>query len=351
MKTGFTGTFVIPWTQTETDGVAAASLDMLRIGAVWRWSGAPVRLDGPERVLRLEGAEGVAQLRMRATRMARRLAGRAAVNKTVPAELGLDTAFPSFTLTDGRDIYAMALVSVPDTGALLVLAEGALPPPDHDLWVSHAAIDRRQIAPRPEGGVICFTPGTAILTPQGPRLIEDLRQGDLVFTRDNAAQAVLWIGQRHISAARLHVMPHLRPIRLRSGAMGRGRPEPDLLVSPHHRMLVKGRAAEALFNTPEVLVKAEDLVNDHSILRDRSLKGVTYIHVLLESHNVIWANGLETESFHPAQAAADALDPVQLDGLRQTLHSNPAAQGEFARRSLTTFEAAVLRHDLSAMGC
>jgi hypothetical protein len=181
-----------------------------------------------------------------------------------------------------------------------------------------------------------------------------LRPGNLVFTRDDGAQAVLWTGSRQISAARLHLMPQLRPIRLRSHALGQGRPDPDLLVSPQHRILIKGRAAQTLFNTDEVLVKAEDMVNDRTIAVDHSVKSVRYIHVLLERHSVIWANGLETESFHPANAAPGSMEAAQRAGLLTILPSldlNPHVYGDFARRNLSSFEAAVLRHDMPSLGC
>ena len=73
MKTGFKGTFVISWAQTEVDGVQAAPLDVLNVGASWRWTGDAVRVDGPQSVLVLEGAEGVIDVRQRAARMVRRL--------------------------------------------------------------------------------------------------------------------------------------------------------------------------------------------------------------------------------------------------------------------------------------
>ena len=46
-------------------------------------------------------------------------------------------------------------------------------------------------------------------------------------------------------------MPRLRPIRIRAGALGVERPDQELLVSPEHRMLVKGDVAQSLFNVPE----------------------------------------------------------------------------------------------------
>ena len=75
MKTGSLGTFVISWSQTEVDGLKAAPLDVLAVGTTWRWSGAAVRVDGPQGLLLLEGAEGAADIRKRAARMVRRLVG------------------------------------------------------------------------------------------------------------------------------------------------------------------------------------------------------------------------------------------------------------------------------------
>jgi hypothetical protein len=124
----------------------------------------------------------------------------------------------------------------------------------------------------------------------------------------------------------------------------------DLLVSPQHRMLVLGAAAQALFNTPEVLVAAENLVNDQTITVDHSLREVTYIHILLGRHNIVWANGLETESFHPSNAALESIEAGQRDrlfGLLPNLAQNPQSYGDYARRNLSASEAAILRHDLA----
>jgi hypothetical protein len=132
--------------------------------------------------------------------------------------------------------------------------------------------------------------------------------------------------------------------------LGIGRPDEDLLVSPQHRMLLKGRAAQALFNTPEVLVAAEDLLNDQTVIVDHTLREVTYVHILLQRHNVIWANGLESESFHPSNTALDTVDPGQLGALLQLLpgaDANPHSYGDYARRNLSSSEAAILRYEMA----
>lgn len=357
MKTGSLGTFVISWSQTEVDGLKAAPLDVLTVGAAWRWTGTAVRVDGPQGTLLLEVAEGSADIRKRAARMVRRLVGTAIGNSPAsglfPDQADDDLPEQGFMVTDGHHSFLITIINVPDTGARLLMVVGELPPLDQDLWVVRAAIDRTQSAAgaRVAGGVICFTPDTQITTPDGPRLIRSLRQGDLIQTRDAGPQPVLWTGHRRMTGARLYAMPHLRPVRFRAGALGIGRPQDDLLVSPQHRMLIKGAAARALFNTDEVLVAAEDLINDTSISVDHLIREVTYVHILLEKHHIVWANGLETESFHPANTALDTVDPVQRGGLLEilpTVAQNPHSYGEYARRNISASEAAILRHELAA---
>ena len=352
MGTGFSGTFVISWSQTELDGLAAAPLDAVAAGATWAWTGEALRVDGPGSVLRLDRNENDSNLRRHAAGMVRRLVGAALTHQTDLDAVEIDEPIMdmSFVVTDGRASYTVTLI---DTGARtppLLMFLDEMPPRGRELWVVHTSLGPRRGAARDGtvGGIICFTPGTRISTPGGMTAIEDLREGDRVMTRDNGPQEVLWIGSRRITGARMFVMPQLRPIRFRPGALGIDRPDQELLVSPEHRMLVKGAAAQALFNTPEVLVPARDLVNDRTIFADLAVREVTYVHLLLPDHAVIWANGVETESFHPASADMSALD----DGDRARLidrvpgvHLDPHAYGGFARRSLTPSEAAILRHE------
>jgi hypothetical protein len=355
MKTGPRGTFVISWSQTEVDGLKAAPPDMLAVGASWRWTGDAVRVDGQADLLILEGPEGEAEMRQRAARMVRRLVGAAIGTGTRDddSETVDEVLDRGFIVTDGRQTHAVTVIPVPESGARLLMFVGTVPPADTDLWVVRVSVDRTHQAAgaEQEGGVICFTPDTRIATPDGPRLIQMLRPGDLILTKDNGPQEVLWSGHRRMTGARLHAMPHLRPIRFRSGSLGSGRPDGDLLVSPQHRMLVKGRAAQSLFNTPEVLVRAEDLTNGHSVAVDQTLREVTYIHILLERHNIVFANGIETESFHPSNTALDTVEPQQRQALLSILPGvavNPHAYGDYARRNLSASEAAILRHDIAA---
>lgn len=352
MKTGFRGTFVISWSQTDLDGLEGAPLDALTAGAVWSWRGETVQVDGPNGLLRLDRADGEDALRRRAARKVRRLVGAAVQNRTDIEAVEVDDPLmdQSFVVTNGARSYTVTLIETGNGSLPLLMFVDDIPPRNTDLWVVHCGLSggEPKLVERPAGGVICFTPGTKIATPTGPRLIEELREGDKVQTRDSGPQPIEWIGQRRMTGARLFVMPHLRPIRLRVGALGIDRPDAELLVSPEHRMLLRGPVAQALFNTTEVLVPARDLVNESTITVDLMSREVTYIHLLLPSHQILWANGIETESFHPANAALSALtesDRRRLLHQMPGLESDPYGYGGFARRNLTPTEAALMMYE------
>ncbi|MFD2173616.1 Hint domain-containing protein [Rhodobacter lacus] len=354
MTPGDLGTFVISWEQTEIDGATGAAPEALTRGATWRWRGEAFCIDGPSAPLLLTGALGAAELRARAARSVRRIVGPARTKPgaagDVPERALPVLADPGFTLTDGPSAYRVGFLET--ARGPLLLFSGPIPPRDTDLWVVETTLAPRPVArPSPEPGVICFTPGTLIATPAGARPVEALRPGETVLTRDDGAQPILWIGAQRMSGARLHALPGLCPVRISAGAFGMDCPERDLLVSPHHRMLVKGRAVRALFDAPEVLVRAVDLVDGGAVRGARSVPEVLYIHVMLARHAVLWANGVGCESFHPASANLDGLTHKARAGLLAAcpdLAQNPEAYGGFARRVLSAPEAVILRHDRAA---
>ncbi|WP_371226047.1 Hint domain-containing protein [Roseovarius sp. 2305UL8-3] len=352
MKTGFRGTFVISWSQTEVDGLEAAPVQSLDVGTAWSWRGEVVRVDGPSELLRLENADGEQNSRKRAARMVRRLVGAARTNTKDLSKVEIDEPLmdSGFVVTDGAQSYTVTLIEVGGGAPPLLIFIDEIPPRGTEMWVVHHTLQGHASGSTgPDtGGVICFTPGTRIETPDGPRLVEELREGDWVQTKDNGAQEIQWLGSRRMSGARLFAMPKLRPIRIRAGALGVERPDEELLVSPEHRMLVSGDVAQALFNTPEVLVSAKDLINNSTITVDLAVREITYIHMLLPQHQILWANGVETESFHPASTALSTLaedDRKRLVDLLPALEYEPHAYGSFARRNLNGSEAAILTHE------
>ena len=338
--TGYRGTFVISVAQTETDGLRAAPPDALAVGSVWSWWGEPVRVDGPAHLLTLDGAEAGADLRPRVARSAARLLGPGRAGRAARrAALAGEAPRQGVTVSDGLASYDL----VP-AGPGLLTVSGTLPPRGVELAVL-ARHGGSGAPPADAGtGTICFTPGACIATPGGPRPVEEIRPGDSVLTGDGGAEQVLWTGTRRISGARLHAMPWLRPVRIRAGALGPAVPDHDLLVSPDHRILVPGAAVRDLFAEAEVLVAAGDLVDGRGIVTDTAARAVVYLHLLTARHEVIRANGLAAETFHPAAADLEALDPGQRAALVAADAGDPARYGGFARRCLSAAEAAILRH-------
>lgn len=155
----------------------------------------------------------------------------------------------------------------------------------------------------------CFVAGTQILTPDGYRLIDDLAVGDLVMTLDHGAQPIRWVGVARLPMAVLVNEPKFRPVTIKQDAFAAGCPHCDLQVSPQHRILVTGWQAELLFGEGDVLVPAIKLVNDGTIRSAGPDGDVTYIHLMFDCHEVIWADGLASESFLPGLVgASDAPD-------------------------------------------
>ena len=160
--------------------------------------------------------------------------------------------------------------------------------------------------------VICFTPGVMILTPTGEVAIETLEVGDRVVTRDHGVQRIRWIGATTLPATYVNRTSSMRPILVRQGALGPDMPARDMRLSRQHRILVRDWRADLLFGKPDgVLVPVVSLVNDDTILEDRPTDAVTYIHMAFDTHEVVYADGIEAESFHPSERTVSGLTAAQ----------------------------------------
>ncbi|MDD7971096.1 Hint domain-containing protein [Roseinatronobacter alkalisoli] len=340
-----TGVFALDWNSTETDGVSGLDPRWLRAGARWCWTGDVQCLDARTDVLRLGRANGYRDIRQRARQVAARLGG----HELPPEDMPLQPAAPvmGFVLTDGHAVYTARLVHA--AGHWVAVFEDGMPPQAQPLYVVESAIDtgrcETDAAAAPlQQGVVCFADDTLISTPTGPRPVHQLCAGDLVLTQDDGPQPVVWTGTSRLSGMALRRYPHLRPVRLRRDVLGTGQPDDDLRVSPGHRLLMRGARARALFNIDEVLVRACDLLDHGGVTQDAALHGITYMHVLLERHQIIFANNVPTESFHPGFAAPELLRShrASLRAVLPELEQGPASYGDTARRCLGVAETALL---------
>ena len=181
-------------------------------------------------------------------------------------------------------------------------------------------------------GVACYCAGTLIQTDGGEIAVERLAIGDRVVTVSGASRAIRWVGRRSYAGRFLAGKPQLLPILFRAGCLGEGLPRRDLRVSPLHAMYLDG-----------VLVPTQMLVNRTTIVQVQDCNRVDYVHVELDSHDVILAEGAPSETFldddsrwkfhnaseyaalYPGAAAPGifcapcVMDGYQLDGIQRRL--------------------------------
>jgi serralysin len=135
--------------------------------------------------------------------------------------------------------------------------------------------------------VTCFARGTRLRTPLGEVPVELLMAGDLVCTLAGTVRPIKWIGYRTINLLAHPHPPLAAPVRIQQGAFGPGRPKRDLLLSPDHAVLVEDGA----------LIPACLLVNDCTVVRETSMRSVTYLHLELDTHDIVLAEGLTVETY------------------------------------------------------
>ena len=132
----------------------------------------------------------------------------------------------------------------------------------------------------------CYAAGTRIRTPRGDVPIEALQVGEPVLTRFAGTARIRWIGTRRIDCRRHPDPAEVRPVRIAAGAFGPGVPGRDLLLSPDHAVALDG-----------ALVPIRLLANGGSIAQDAACAEVQYLHLELDRHDLIFAEGLAAETY------------------------------------------------------
>lgn len=196
-----------------------------------------------------------------------------------------------------------------------------------------------------ENVIPCFTPGTLIATARGQVLVENLREGDKVITRDNGIQEIAWVGSKLMTTKDLVAAPHMRPVLIKAGALGNGLPERDMMVSPNHRLLVASDVAELYFEEREVLAAAKHLVGSQGI-HQIDVANTNYIHFMFERHEVVLSDGAWTESFQPGDYSLKGIGKEQRNEIFELFPELREKVGvenyQSARKSLKKHEAKLL---------
>ncbi len=124
----------------------------------------------------------------------------------------------------------------------------------------------------------CFVAGTRIATEAGEAAVESLRPGDRVRTAAGRLAPVRWIGLRTQAMG--------APVRLAAGAIAPGVPRRDVLLSPDHAVFLDG-----------ALIPAHRLCNGATVRAEPGTRRVTYVHVELDRHDLLLAEGMASESY------------------------------------------------------
>ncbi|MBY6069589.1 Hint domain-containing protein [Leisingera aquaemixtae] len=247
---------------------------------------------------------------------------------------GPDGAIRAWDVSVSDDGTGNALLTFPG-GEKLVL-EGVSPSQITTAQQMHSA------------GIPCFTPDVLLATRRGAVPAGQIRVGDLLQTADNGFQPVIWVGKRTLSLAELARRPHLKPYRLRPG--GLLAPERPMLLSPQHRLLV-GRKAFWCTGLEESFLSAKLLAEtDAACSQVHGVSGpVTYVHLMTEQHEVIFAEGIATETFWPGPEAVRGLNA---DGRQELFELFPelaavlGLSGETGRMQVCRTYGGLARHAL-----
>lgn len=151
-----------------------------------------------------------------------------------------------------------------------------------------------------------FARGTLVSAPDGPVAVEDLLPGDPVMTRDSGAQPLRWIG---CTTLRLRGAGEGADtggaLRIPGESLGPGRPSPDLILHESARILMPQETFAERRGPEGVLVALSSLVDDVSVIRLRPVSPLEFFNIAFDRHQIICANGICTESFHPGRLLRD----------------------------------------------
>jgi Hint domain len=181
----------------------------------------------------------------------------------------------------------------------------------------------------------CFFKGTRIRTPYGEIQVDRLAIGDEVVTLEGAHLRVKSIGHQLCKEPAMGEWSEtVIPVRIARGALGENVPRADLYVSPGHALFMDG-----------ALIPAHFLVNGRSIVREipEGAKDIEYFHIELETHEIIFAEGAQVESFlvkDEAPAVMDGSDSIAQMMPRAPVwayHGGREEMSAMFRRALSAF--------------
>ncbi len=233
------------------------------------------------------------------------------------------------TAPDGSTITIIQVEVANPTGAATIA--GFLPssPLESGVTYTFTATNTTPTTPAPPVdeivGAVCFTSDNMIETDTGEVRASDLKIGMMIKTINGVSQPLKWIYRRCVTPEDMKKYPQLRPISFAPNSLGKSIPNKEMKLSPQHKLLITSPINQMYFEHSSLLVAAKHLVNNTTITIDKSDEGIEYIHLLLDRHEVIYADGTEAESFNPGAWALGIMEAeakMELDLLFPELRSS-----------------------------
>ncbi|MCQ0092945.1 Hint domain-containing protein [Roseovarius sp. M141] len=249
----------------------------------------------------------------------------------------LDATLTMMTAT-GTTTELLVLVEVDgasDVEAIYALPLSQLTPrTDYTL----VGIDRSNARARfAEVACVSFARGTHVTMASGAQvMIEDLTVGDMVLTRDDGPRPLRWIGSNTVRA-----VGDFAPVRIRAGALNN---ENDLTVSPESRLFIYQRSDALGAGRAEVMVRARHLVNGDAIAQQHG-GFVEYFQLLFDDHQIIYAEGIATETMLVDPRTRTVLPPDLIEALSQ----RPPDHARRVYMDLEVQQGLVTRPDVAAI--
>lgn len=160
-------------------------------------------------------------------------------------------------------------------------------------------IQRAPSHPAFESAFAAIARGTILATEEGPVAIEDLVPGVKIETRDAGYQPLMWIGSTTIAPNLPLADFPARLFRVPVDSFGPSRPMPDLMLAPHARLLHRSPKMRDMFGYEAALTTVPAFEDGYSVIRVAPASPVNVYHLAFRDHQIVRANGLEIESYHP----------------------------------------------------
>ncbi|MBT8475073.1 MAG: hypothetical protein HKO95_10825 [Rhodobacteraceae bacterium] len=149
-----------------------------------------------------------------------------------------------------------------------------------------------------------FSHGALIGTTEGQVAVEDLVPGMEVETAGGETATLKWIGAiTLVPGAPVTGDEPQRLYRITADSFGLGRPATDVTLGPAARLLNRDPAIRNALGCEAALAPVSSLEDGMGVVALNPVSPMRVYHLAFDSHQVILANGIEVESYHPGPDA------------------------------------------------